>query len=87
MIDPADHLTQALAVPAPLALRVDAPAKLIQAELVQDLLGCWMVVQSWIGKNGRRNGRKVVMVESHEAGLALLLSLVKRHPHSIESCG
>ena len=66
-------------MPAPMALRMDTPAKLIQAELVQDLVGCWMVIQSWVGKNGGRNGRKVTLVDSHEAGLALLDCLVKRH--------
>jgi hypothetical protein len=79
MIDPADQVTQPLPVPAPMALRMDTPAKLIQAELLQDLVGCWMVIQSWAGKNGGRNGRKVTMVDSHEAGLALLDRLVKRH--------
>jgi hypothetical protein len=79
MIDPADRVTQPLPVTAPMALRMDTPVKLIQAELVQDLVGCWMVIQSWAGKNGGRNGRKITMVDSHEAGLALLDRLVKRH--------
>jgi hypothetical protein len=79
MIDPADHVTQALPMPAPMALRMDTSVKLIQAELIQDLVGCWMVIQSWTAKNGGRNGRKVTMVDSQEAGLALLDRLVKRH--------
>lgn len=85
MIDPADQVTQALPMPAPLTLRVDTPAKAIQAELVQDLVGCWMVIQSWIGKNGARNGRKVILVDSHEAGLAVLRTLVQRHQKSSEA--
>lgn len=79
MIDPADHVTQALPMPAPLTLRLDTPVRILQAELVQDLVGCWMVIQSWVGKNGTRNGRKVTLVASHEAGLALLRDLHKRH--------
>lgn len=85
MIDPADHVTQSLPMPAPLTLRVDTPARSIQAELVQDLVGCWMVIQSWIGKNGSRNGRKVTLVDSHEAGLTFLRSLVERHQDAAET--
>lgn len=66
-------------MPAPMTLRIDTPAKLIQAELVQDLVGCWLVIQSWTGKNGGRSGRKVTMVENHEAGLILLHRLARRH--------
>lgn len=79
MIDPADHVTQTLPMPAPLTLRLDTPVKAIHAELVQDLVGCWMVIQSWVGKNGSRSGRKVTLVDSHEAGLALLRNLHHRH--------
>lgn len=75
MIDPADHVTQPLPVPAPLALRIDTPTRLMQAELVQDLLGSWMLIQSWTGRQGTRHGRKVTLVDTHEAGLALLHKL------------
>ena len=79
MIDPADHVTQSLPVPAPMTLRLESPARVMQAELVQDLLGSWMLIQSWIGRQGGRNGRKVTLVENHEAGLALLHRLSRRH--------
>lgn len=79
MIDPADHVTQPLPVPAPMALRMDTPTRSLQAELVQDLLGSWMVIQSWIGKHGGRSGRKITLVDTHDAGLALLHQLRKRH--------
>lgn len=78
MIDPADHVTQPLPVSAPLALRIDTPTRLLQAELVQDLLGSWMLIQSWTGRQGTRNGRKVTLVDTHEAGLALLHKLQQR---------
>jgi hypothetical protein len=85
MIDPADYITQPLLMPAPVALHMDTSVKLIQAELIQDLVGCWMVIQTWTAKNGGRNGRKVTMVDSQEAGLVLLDRLVKRHQKTAAS--
>ena len=82
MIDPADHVTQPLPVPAPMALRLDTPTRLLQAELVQDLLGNWMLIQTWISRQGGRNGRKVTLVDTHEAGLALLHTVRQRHPQA-----
>jgi len=89
MIDPEDHVTQPLAIPAPMALRMETSTRTLQAELLQDLLGNWMVIQNWIGKQGARNGRKVTVVDTHDAGLALLHHLKKRHqPSEIpEICG
>lgn len=77
MIDPADNVTHSLPVTAPLTLRVNTSTKAIQAELKQDLLGDWILVQSWTAKGKRRSGRKSMIVASQEEGLAILERLVK----------
>ncbi len=40
--------------------------------LDSDLFGNWSVKRSWGGKNDHLNGGRVTVVESFEAGLALL---------------
>lgn len=86
MIDPADNVTRPLSVTAPTPMRivVDMAQQVVEASLVQDLLGDWFVMQKTTGKStsGKllpQSRQSTTMVSNQEDGFAMLATLVKRH--------
>jgi hypothetical protein len=87
MIDPADTVTQPLSVTAPMRVLIDMRQQVVEAALVQDLLGDWFVTQKITGKStsGRLLGQsrqRTTMVTNQEDGFAMLDALVKHHEKS-----
>jgi hypothetical protein len=79
MIDSADHVTHALPVTVAMRLHFsDGKSRAIfTVDLVQDLLGDWVLTQAWDGGEMRSAARRTV-VAGHEAGL-LMLQKIARH--------
>jgi len=78
MIDSADHVTHALPVAVATRLHFsDGKSRAIfTVDLVQDLLGDWVLTQAWDGAEGRSAVRRVV-VEGHEQGLQMLQKIAR----------
>lgn len=49
--------------------------------LEQDLLGDWVIVQSWGGKYNARGGKKNRMVNNYAEGLIQLQKIIKLRLH------
>jgi hypothetical protein len=84
MIDPADNVTQPLSVTIPMSVLIDTQQQVVEAALVQDLLGDWFVTQKITGKStsGKlltQSRQRTTMVNDQEEGFAMLDALVKRH--------
>lgn len=84
MIDPADNVTRPLSVTAPMRVIIDMPNQVVEAALVQDLLGDWFVTQKITGKStsGRllaRHRNHSAMVSHQEEGFSILSAVVKNH--------
>lgn len=79
MIDIADNVTHMLPVTGPMRLRFSDDAC---ADLTQDLLGDWIVTQTWIGKPQARGGGRVTMVSDQDAGFQLLQKIAKKKEKS-----
>ena len=82
MIDSADNVTNMLPVNGPMRLcftneRDDLTSDFV-AELVQDLLGDWIVRQSWTGKPQANGGGRVTVVSDQDAGFRLLQQITKK---------
>jgi hypothetical protein len=87
MIDPADNVTQALSVTIPMRVVIDMQQQIVEAALVQDLLGDWFVTQKITGKStsGRllaQSRQRSTMVSNQEKGFAMLDALVRQHEKS-----
>ena len=86
MIDSADTVTHMLPVTGPLRLQFAAEAsdaaQLFIAELSQDLLGDWVVTQSWSGKPQARGGGRVTVVSDHDAGFQMLQKIAQKKEKS-----
>jgi hypothetical protein len=87
MIDPADSVTQSLSVTTPMRVIIDMQQQVVEAALVQDLLGDWFVTQKVTGKSTSgnllaRSRQRTTMVGNQEDGFAILDALVKRHEKS-----
>jgi predicted DNA-binding WGR domain protein len=81
MIDPHDSVTQSLSItPAGSSIRMQFQShnRVYTAILMQNLFGEWVIAQAWGGRFNRRGGHMTRPVESHEAGVALLLKLAKQ---------
>lgn len=78
MIDSADHVTHALPVTVATRLHFsDGKTRAIfTVDLVQDLLGDWVLTQAWDGIEGRSAVRRVV-VAGHEEGLRMLQKIAR----------
>lgn len=76
MAIPADSVTHS--IPQPTRLRFVSEARVYTVVLDQDLLGDWVVIQSWGGKGNQRGGGKVTHVPSFEAGMAMLRAIAKQ---------
>ncbi|WP_317623703.1 WGR domain-containing protein [Allochromatium vinosum] len=46
--------------------------------LVRDLFGDWTLLQCWGGIGSQLGGQRIVLVESHEAGLKQIAAIGKR---------
>lgn len=84
MIDPADSVTQPLSVTTPMRVLIDMPQQVVEAALVQDLLGDWFVTQKITGKStsGKLlplSRQRSTIVSNQEDGFTMLDALVKRH--------
>jgi hypothetical protein len=84
MIDPADNVTQPLSVTTPIRILIDMQQQVVEAELVQDLLGDWFVMQKITGKStsGKllaQSRKRSTMVSNQEQGFAMLEALVRQH--------
>jgi len=82
MIDSADNVTHMLPVNGPMRLcftseREDVVSDFV-AELVQDLLGDWIVRQSWTGKPQANGGGRVTVVSDQDAGFRLLQQITQK---------
>ena len=86
MIDSADNVTHMLPVTGPMRLNFasDAPdaAPVFVVELLQDLLGDWLVTHSWSGKPQVRGGGRVTVVSDQDAGFQLLQKIAKKKEKS-----
>ena len=82
MIDTADNVTHTLPVTEPMCLHLhsDLPdnAPLFTADLKQDLLGDWIVTQSWGGKTDTPGGGRITVVSDQEAGFKMLQKIVQK---------
>jgi hypothetical protein len=84
MIDPADNVTQPLSVTTPIRILIDMQQQVVEAALVQDLLGDWFVTQKITGKSTSGKllaqcRQRTTMVNDQEDGFAMLDALAKRH--------
>jgi hypothetical protein len=84
MIDPADNVTQPLSVTIPIRVLIDMQQQVVEAELVQDLLGDWFLTQKITGKStsGKllaQSRQRSTMVSDQEQGFIMLDALVKQH--------
>lgn len=66
---------------------IDMQQQIVEAELIQDLLGDWFVTQKITGKStsGKplaQSRKRSMMVSDQEQGFAMLDALVKRHEKS-----
>lgn len=82
MIDSADNVTHMLPVNGPMRLcftrEQDDVTSNFVAELVQDLLGDWIVRQSWSGKPQAKGGGRETLVNDQDAGFKLLQQITKK---------
>jgi len=79
MIDSTDHVTHDLPVTGATCLHfIHSLRGSFILDLRQDLLGDWVVTQSWSGNCVERGGGKRVMVEGQEAGLRMLRQLAEQ---------
>lgn len=58
--------------------RWQSSTRYYQVELIQDLLGDFVLVLRWGGLNSNRGGEKTVLVESWEDGLERIEAIGKR---------
>jgi hypothetical protein len=73
MVDPEDAVTRPL--PHPTKLRFVWHSRFYTAVLDRDLFDQWTVVRSWGSTRNGQGGGRVSVVESFEAGLALLQAI------------
>ena len=82
MIDSADNVTHMLPVTAAMRLCFASDeadgVHIFVAELMQDLLGDWVVTQTWNGKPQARGGGRVTVVSDQDAGFELLQKIAKK---------
>ncbi|WP_034296196.1 WGR domain-containing protein [Herbaspirillum sp. RV1423] len=86
MIDSADNVTHMLPVTGPMRLNffTEQPdaARIFIADLTQDLLGDWIVTQSWTGKPQARGGGRVTVVSDQEAGFKMIQKIAQKKEKS-----
>lgn len=82
MIDSADNVTHSLPVTGPMRLNfsTDQPdaARLFVADLTQDLLGDWVVTQTWSATAQARGGNRITVVSDQEAGFKLIQKIANK---------
>lgn len=76
MVDPEDGVT--LPLPHPTKLRFVWHSRFYTAVLDQDMFGQWTVMRTWGSTRNGQGGGRVSVVESFEAGLALLQIIQRR---------
>jgi hypothetical protein len=76
MVDPEDAVARSL--PHPTKLRFVWHSRFYTAVLDRDLFDQWTVTRSWGSSRNGQGGGRVSVVESFEAGLALLLVIQRR---------
>jgi hypothetical protein len=76
MVDPEDAVTRPL--PHPTKLRFVWHSRFYTAVLDRDLFDQWTVIRSWGSTKSGQGGGRVSVVESFEAGLALLQAIRRR---------
>jgi hypothetical protein len=84
MVDPEDAVT--LPLPHPTKLRFVWHSRCYTAVLDQDMFGQWTVTRSWGSTRNGQGGGRMSVVESFEAGLALLQAIQRqreRHGYQI----
>ena len=76
MVDPEDAVT--LPLPHPTKLRFVWHSRFYTAVLDQDMFGQWTVMRTWGSTRNGQGGGRMSVVESFEAGLALLQIIRRR---------
>ncbi|NUU03555.1 WGR domain-containing protein [Herbaspirillum robiniae] len=94
MIDSADNATHSLPVTGATRLHFSDQARTtFTVDLGQDLLGDWILTQTWGGSRQRGGGKRLV-VDGHEAGLQMLQKIAEKkersgydqvHPYHVRS--
>jgi hypothetical protein len=77
------ELPDAAAAPGPVSVRFTWQTRFYTAALDRDMFGQWTVTRSWGSTRNGQGGGRVTVVESFEAGVALLEVIAKRR----ERCG
>lgn len=78
MIDSADNATHPLPVTGATRVHFSHGSRQVYTlDLRQDLLGDWVLTQTWSDTQSQRGGGKKIVVDGHEAGLAMLQKLAK----------
>lgn len=95
MIDSADNATHSLPVTEATRLHFSDNARgTFTVDLGQDLLGDWILTQTWGGSQMQRGGGKRMVVDGHEAGLQMLQKIAQKkerngynqvHPYHVRS--
>ncbi|MFL9924193.1 hypothetical protein PQR62_07955 [Herbaspirillum lusitanum] len=79
MIDSADNATHSLPVTGPTRLHFSEGLRnTFTVDLGQDLLGDWIITQSWSGLLQQRGGGKRLVVGDHETGLRMLQKIAQK---------
>jgi hypothetical protein len=71
-------LPDAVAAPGPVSVRFCWHTRFYTAVLDRDMFGQWTVTRSWGSTRNGQGGGRVTVVESFEAGVALLGGIGKR---------
>ncbi|TWC69692.1 hypothetical protein [Herbaspirillum sp. SJZ099] len=95
MIDSADNATHPLPVTGATRLHFSGASRsTFIVDLGQDLLGDWILTQTWGGTQMQRGGGKRIVVDGHEAGLLMLQKIAQKkersgyrqvHPYHVRS--
>ncbi|MBP0600403.1 hypothetical protein J8I26_19995 [Herbaspirillum sp. LeCh32-8] len=82
MIDSADNATHPLPVTEATRLHFsDSARSTFTVDLGQDLLGDWVLTQTWNASQQRGGGKRIV-VDGHEAGLVMLEKIARQKERS-----
>ena len=71
-------LPELAVVPGPVSCRFTWHTRFYTAVLDRDMFGQWTVTRSWGSTRNGQGGGRVTVVESYEAGVALLGVIAKR---------
>jgi hypothetical protein len=71
-------LPDAAGVPGPVSVRFTWHTRFYTAVLDRDLFGQWTVKRSWGSSRNGQGGGRLTVVESYEAGVALLGVIARR---------